>query len=95
MTGAGLRQLRRDARRDSGIPLKLYARLLRLVHVFTAIDRSPAAAPIQWARVAISAGYYDQPHLIRECRAITGLSPSVVMRERRGETDPGDGPIAH
>jgi methylphosphotriester-DNA--protein-cysteine methyltransferase len=90
--GLSLRHLRRTARQDSGIPLKLYARLVRLVHAVTAADRLPAGLPIEWARVAIGAGYYDQPHLIRECRAISGLALGELMRERRREADPGDGP---
>ena len=57
--------------------------------------RLPAGAPIQWARVAIGAGYYDQPHLIRECRAISGLSPSELARERRHEVDPDDELVSH
>lgn len=89
LTGVSLRQLRRTARRDSGIPLKLYARIVRLVQTITAIDRRPIGASIEWARVAVEAGYCDQPHLIRECRAISGLSPSELIRERRSEVDPG------
>jgi AraC-like DNA-binding protein len=91
LTGVSLRHLRRTARRDSGIPLKVYARMVRLVRTVTAIDRLPMGAPIEWARVANHAGYCDQPHLIRECRAISGLSPSELMRERRGEVDPDAG----
>jgi AraC-like DNA-binding protein len=87
MTGVSLRHLRREARRDSGIPLKVYARLLRFSHAVTAVDRLPRGAPIEWARIAVSAGYYDQPHLIRECRAITGMAPSEVIGERRKESE--------
>jgi AraC-like DNA-binding protein len=90
MTGVSLRHLRRAARRDSGVPLKLYGRLLRLSQAMTSTDRLPAGAPAEWARIAVGAGYYDQPHLIRECRAITGMAPSELVRERRDEVDPGD-----
>jgi AraC-like DNA-binding protein len=91
LTGVSLRHLRRTARQDSGIPLKVYARMVRLVQTVTTIDRLPMGTPIEWARVAIHAGYCDQPHLIRECRAISGLSPSELIRERRGEVDPDAG----
>ncbi len=34
----------------------------------------------QWAQVALSAGYYDQSHLINEFRSISGLTPQQFLR---------------
>ncbi|MGE4428510.1 MAG: DUF6597 domain-containing transcriptional factor [Solirubrobacteraceae bacterium] len=34
------------------------------------------------ARVAAHAGYADQPHLTRDCRALTGLAPAALLAER-------------
>jgi AraC-like DNA-binding protein len=92
LTGVSLRQLRRVARRESGMPLKAYARVVRLIRTIAATDGVPDGTPIEWAWVAIDAGYCDQPHLIRDCRAISGLSPTELARERRGELDPDVGP---
>jgi AraC-like DNA-binding protein len=53
-----------------------------------AADALPDAP--RWARLAVAAGYYDQPHLIREFRSLAGLTPGEVHRERarqRGSTD--------
>jgi AraC-like DNA-binding protein len=35
-----------------------------------------------WADIATRAGYCDQSHLIRDCAALAGASPSVLRRER-------------
>ena len=32
------------------------------------------------ARAAVEAGYADQAHLSRECRALTGLTPGELLR---------------
>jgi AraC-like DNA-binding protein len=40
-----------------------------------------------WARIAAAAGFADQSHLIRECTALTGLTPGEVHRERRSEAE--------
>jgi methylphosphotriester-DNA--protein-cysteine methyltransferase len=83
-TGSSVRQLRRTVRQEAGISLKTYARVIRLLQAVTAADRF--ATPL-WARIAADAGFCDQPHLIRECRALTGLSPGGLHRERRAEAE--------
>lgn len=35
-----------------------------------------------WAGVAAGCAYFDQPHLIREFRALTGLTPSQFVRNQ-------------
>jgi AraC-like DNA-binding protein len=76
-----LRQLRRNVRR-AGVSLKTYARTTRFLRAMTAADRSAAPA---WARIAAESGYCDQSHLVRECRALAGMAPGDVHRERRAE----------
>ena len=83
-TGCSLRHLRRTVRQEAGIPLKAYARVTRLLQAVTVADRSLRPA---WARIAAEAGYCDQSHLVRECRALSGLSPGELHRERRAEAE--------
>jgi AraC-like DNA-binding protein len=44
--------------------------------------------------LAASAGYADQAHLSREARALSGLTPSVLLAERRRPRSGEDGPSA-
>jgi len=81
-TSVSLRQLRRAVRREAVFSLKAYARITRLNHAVASADRSRTPA---WARIAADAGFCDQSHLVRECRALTGMSPEPVARERRAE----------
>ena len=66
-------------RRETGYTPKVFARiqrfqrLLRLIHHRDRVD---------WAGVALACGYYDQPHLIRDFRAFSGLSPSAYLARR-------------
>jgi AraC-like DNA-binding protein len=83
-TGSSPRQLRRTVGRDAGISLKRYARITRLLRAVTAAD---AAMRPAWARIAVECGFCDQSHLVRECRALVGLRPGVVHRERRAEAE--------
>lgn len=83
-TGSSVRQLRRTVQRDAGVPLKRYARTVRLLRAISSAD--PFATP-PWARIAAEAGFADQSHLIRECTALTGLTPGEVHRERRAEAE--------
>jgi AraC-like DNA-binding protein len=82
--GISLRQLRRAVRTETAISLKAYARITRLNHAMALADR--AARP-GWARLAAEAGFFDQSHLVRECRALAGLSPGRAHRERRAQAE--------
>jgi len=80
--GASARHLRRTVRRRAGISLKQYGRTMRLLAAVAQADRAPAP---QWARIAADAGFCDQSHLVRESRALCGMAPAAVDRERRAE----------
>lgn len=82
--GVALRTLRREVRRDAGVSLKEYARVTRFVRAVTLADRSDRPA---WAAIAADSGYCDQSHLVRESRAIAGLAPVQVFRERRAQAE--------
>jgi methylphosphotriester-DNA--protein-cysteine methyltransferase len=70
--------------RRTGVSLKAYARTTRFLHAMTTADRTPAPG---WARLAADAGFADQSHLVRECRALTGMTPGAVHAERRVEAE--------
>ena len=82
--GVSLRQLRRAVRAETAISLKAYARMTRLNHAMALADRAVRPA---WARLAAESGYCDQSHLVRECRALAGLSPSRTHCERRAQAE--------
>lgn len=63
------RQLRRRCLAAVGYGPKILQRILRFRR-FLAADRT------EIGRAALDAGYSDQAHLTRECRRLTGLSPS-------------------
>jgi AraC-like DNA-binding protein len=78
--GLSDRHFRRHVRDSTGFPPKTYARLLRFVDAMWTADRS--SHPV-WADVAVSAGYFDQSHFIRDCVALAGTSPRALHAERR------------
>jgi AraC-like DNA-binding protein len=82
--GTSARHLRRTVRRRAGVSLKGYARTLRFLAAVADADR--AVVP-QWARIAADAGFCDQSHLVRESRALCGMAPAAVDRERRAEAE--------
>ena len=76
------RRLRRAVVAETGFGLKQLQRVHRLNRAVAAADRMLRP---DWSRIALDAGYYDQPHLIQEMRALTGLSPRALHRERMAE----------
>jgi AraC-like DNA-binding protein len=76
--GLSERQLERLFKERVGIGPKLYARVARLERALSLLD-----SPIRGqAALASAAGYADEPHLIRDFRALTGVTPTDIARER-------------
>jgi len=46
-----------------------------------------APEPAGTADIAVEAGYADQPHLIRETRALAGLTPAASARKSLASAD--------
>ncbi len=71
-----------------GVTPKRFARTRRLAATLFEIDFT---APIDWADVAVRAGYFDQAHFGHEFRAFTGLTPTryVEIRQRFLRENPG------
>jgi AraC-like DNA-binding protein len=86
--GLSERQLRRRCQDAVGYGPKTLQRVLRFRRFVTQIDADPgtaghprAGAP-DLATIAARAGYADQAHLTRECRALAGLTPAALARQR-------------
>jgi AraC-like DNA-binding protein len=76
--GVGERQLERLFQERVGLRPKLFARIARMQRAVALAD----AAPLSQAELARSTGYADEPHLLREVRALTGLLPAQLRAER-------------
>jgi AraC-like DNA-binding protein len=75
--GVSRRRFGREFFEATGLPPKLYARISRfqsLVHALLSSDVS------RWASVSLSAGFYDQAHMINEFRAFAGSAPTTFFR---------------
>jgi AraC-like DNA-binding protein len=69
-----------DRFRDQlGLPPKVVARIVRLQRLLALVESDPA---VGWARAAAACGYADQPHLTREVRELTGLTPASLLAEK-------------
>jgi transcriptional regulator GlxA family with amidase domain len=74
--GFSERQLRRRFLAAVGYGPKTLQRVLRLRRFLAERDVDGLAA------AAVGAGYADQAHLARDCRALTGLTPGQLTRGR-------------
>lgn len=69
-TGYSHRHFLARFQRAVGLPPKLYARILRFQRALRLMPTS-----LSLTRVALAAGYSDQPHFTREFRELSGLAP--------------------
>jgi AraC-like DNA-binding protein len=63
---------------EVGLTPKLYCRVRRFQRARRLVGT--AVAP-DWAGIAAACGYYDQSHLIRDFKEISGLSPTAYLRQ--------------
>jgi len=74
------RSVRAWSHRTLGMGLK---RLLKIRRLHAALELRLAGTCETWSQTAATAGYADQPHLIRDCRALLGESPSEFVSRPR------------
>lgn len=67
-------------RRETGFTPKAFCRVMRFQK---ALERVTCGAPVEWTRVALDAGYFDQAHFIHEFRAFSGINPSTYLQAPR------------
>lgn len=75
--GLGPRRFAQLFRETVGVTPKRWLRVQRFQDV---LRRASEDGPIDWADLALSLGYSDQPHLVREFRSFSGLTPSEYRR---------------
>ena len=72
------RQLERRFLHEVGIPPRLLANILRFRRVFDLFDEPLANS---WVEAALSAGYFDQAHMIRDFKEFAHTSPSFLEKD--------------
>jgi AraC-like DNA-binding protein len=63
-----------------GLTPKLYARIKR----FELVVRTLNCGAVDWTTVAQHCGYFDQSHLIRDCKSLSGFTPTELAARRIG-----------
>lgn len=75
-SGLSARHFQRRFATRVGLSPKLYARTARFDAALAAHRNAPTRP---WTEIIHEAGYFDQPHFIRECQALVGLGPSQFI----------------
>jgi AraC-like DNA-binding protein len=76
--GLSRRRFAQVFREQVGLTPKLYCRLQRFQN---ALKQIASGASVDWAQLALAAGYCDQAHLAHEFRNFSGLSPSAYLAD--------------
>ncbi len=74
--GLSRRRFTQLFREQIGLTPKLFCRVQRFQ---TALKQIGSGASVDWAQLALTAGYYDQAHLAHEFQDFSGLSPSAYL----------------
>jgi AraC-like DNA-binding protein len=81
--------LTRLFQQEVGLTPKHFARVRRFLRVVQATRPQRTGQTqqrVNWARLAVDCGYYDQAHLINEFHAFAGVSPSAYLRARTADS---------
>lgn len=79
--GISVRQLERRFLKQVGVSPRQFANVIRFRRVF---DMLNDAGKPDWVRLALTAGYFDQSHMIRDFRRFLGCSPTQFVSQLRG-----------
>lgn len=61
---------------EVGLTPKLFCRIRRFQRVLRAMR---SGRRIEWADIALSCGYFDQPHFIHDFRSFSGMNPTAYL----------------
>ena len=78
-----------------GLSPGTFARVVRMRQLLASLDQD---GPVVWGRLAVDHGWFDQPHLIRQFRRHTGVTPAAYLSAYRtvyggAPTEPGFTPV--
>ena len=76
-SNVSLRQFERTFTEQVGVPPKLFSRIVRFTH---ALERKHGEPHRSWTDIAYETGYYDQMHLIHDCKPFTCETPSSLLQ---------------
>ncbi len=83
-TGVSERRLERRFKRTVGVSPKLFSRIVRFQAVVNSIQVS---SPANLLDTALSFGYYDQSHLIRDFNEFSGVTPLAFLERTHQISD--------
>jgi AraC-like DNA-binding protein len=62
-----------------GLPPKQFCRILRFQ---SALAQAARGETVDWTRIAVDCGYFDQAHFIHDFRAFSGITPTTYQSGR-------------
>jgi AraC-like DNA-binding protein len=65
-------------RKEVGLSPKLFCRVRRFQKVLGMIS---AGRGLDWAEIALTCGYFDQPHFIHDFQSFSGINPSSYLAD--------------
>jgi AraC-like DNA-binding protein len=77
VVGVSRQHLSRLFRRHVGVGPKCFGRVVRMQRLLTLVK---TVNEINWSMASLDAGYYDQAHMISECRSLTGMTPTELFQ---------------
>jgi AraC-like DNA-binding protein len=66
-------------RAEVGLAPKAFCRVARFGNVLAALD---GGHDVDWIEIALTCGYFDQPHFVHDFKEFSGVTPSEYLRER-------------
>jgi AraC-like DNA-binding protein len=79
LMGTSRRSMELAFQKEVGISPKKYCRITRFRHLFDAVSNGQS---VNWVRIALDSGFFDQSHLIRDFRQFAGDSPSSFLADQ-------------